>query len=168
MSLPHFSSKIVTIDQFLSLRRKHFPGKCVVFTNGCFDILHPGHLDYLTKARSCGDILIVALNSDASVRRIKGETRPVNGQEARCALVAGLEVVDFVTLFSEDTPLQAIRAICPDVLVKGGDWPLESIVGRDFVESRGGRVCRIPLLEGHSTSRIIQAILDKHKPQNGR
>jgi rfaE bifunctional protein nucleotidyltransferase chain/domain len=162
--IPHpFSSKIVTIDQFLSLRSTRFPRKSVVFTNGCFDILHLGHLDYLAKAKSCGDILLVALNSDASVRRLKGAPRPINGQQERSALLAGLEAVDFVTLFSQDTPLQAIRSVEPDVLVKGGDWPVESIVGREVVESRGGRVCSLPLLEGYSTSGLIQAILEKYR-----
>ena len=135
----------------------------VVFTNGCFDILHPGHVDYLERARSLGDILVVGLNSDASVRRLKGPLRPVNDQAARARVLAGLACVDFVMIFEEDTPLELIRAVCPDVLVKGGDWSVDRIVGREEVEERGGTVLSIPLLEGYSTTETINRILAMHK-----
>jgi D-beta-D-heptose 7-phosphate kinase/D-beta-D-heptose 1-phosphate adenosyltransferase len=133
-------------------------GKTVVFTNGCFDILHAGHVDYLEKARSLGDILVVAMNSDASVRRIKGPKRPVIGEEQRMAVVAGLGCVDFVVPFAEPDPAALIREILPDVLVKGADWPLDKIVGADTVIAAGGRVARIEMLEGVSTSKIIEMI----------
>ncbi len=134
------------------------PGKRIVFTNGCFDILHPGHVDYLARARDLGDLLVVGLNSDASVRRIKGTTRPVNPEHDRALVLGALACVDHVVIFSEDTPYRLIQAVLPDVLVKGGDWPVEKIVGRDIVEARGGRVLSIPLLPGYSTTRIIERI----------
>jgi len=130
----------------------------IVFTNGCFDILHPGHAAYLEQARNLGDCLVVGLNSDDSVRRLKGEERPVNQEEDRARVLAALGCVDFVVIFGEDTPLELIREVEPDVLVKGGDWPVEKIVGGDFVKDRGGRVLSIPLLEGRSTTGIIAAI----------
>lgn len=135
----------------------------LVFTNGCFDILHPGHVDYLERARSMGDSLVVGLNSDASVRRLKGPLRPVNEQMARARVLAALACVDFVMIFEEDTPLQLIKAVCPDVLVKGGDWSVDRIVGREEVEARGGTVCSIPLLEGYSTTGTVNRILAMHR-----
>ncbi len=134
----------------------------VVFTNGCFDILHPGHVDYLARARALGTCLVVGLNSDASVARLKGPTRPVNDQRSRARVLAALECVDYVIIFDEDTPQVLIQRVRPDVLVKGGDWSVENIVGRDLVEARGGRVLSIPLLPGHSTSAIIERILQLH------
>ena len=134
----------------------------VVFTNGCFDLLHPGHVDYLYRARALGTFLIVGVNSDASVRRIKGPTRPINSERARTLVLAGLECVDSVVLFNEDTPLELINELKPHVLVKGGDWPLDQIVGRDVVEGRGGRVLSIPLLPGYSTTQTIENILRIH------
>ena len=131
----------------------------LVFTNGCFDILHPGHVDYLQRARALGDYLVVGLNSDASVRRLKGATRPVNDEASRAMVLAALACVDHVVVFEEDTPYELIRAVAPDVLVKGGDWSVDRIVGRDLVEARGGRVLSIPLLAGHSTTSIIERIL---------
>lgn len=131
----------------------------VVFTNGCFDILHPGHVDYLQRARNLGERLVVGLNSDASVRRLKGPTRPVNDEASRALVLAALACVDHVVVFEEDTPYELIRAVAPDVLVKGGDWSVDRIVGRDLVEARGGRVLSIPLLPGHSTTAIIDRIL---------
>ena len=139
----------------------------VVFTNGCFDILHPGHVDYLERARSMGDCLVVGLNSDSSVRRLKGPLRPVNDQAARARVLAGLACVDFVMIFEEDTPLELIKAVCPDVLVKGGDWSVDRIVGREQVEARGGTVCSIPLLEGYSTTGTIDRIVAMHKKGGG-
>ena len=128
-------------------------GKRVVFTNGCFDVLHPGHVDLLERARAEGDILVVGLNSDASVRRQgKGPDRPVNAETVRAFMLAHLRAVDYVTLFDEDTPLELIRALEPDVLIKGGDWSKNNIVGADLVEARGGRVLSLPLLGDFSTT----------------
>ena len=127
-------------------------------TNGCFDLLHPGHIRYLESAHALGDILVVALNSDDSVRRLKGPGRPVQSGEERSEIVAALATVDFVTTFSEDTPLEIIRELRPDVLVKGGDWPLDQIVGREIVEGSGGEVTTIEFEQGYSTSNIISRI----------
>ncbi len=128
-------------------------GKRVVFTNGCFDVLHPGHVDLLARARAEGDVLVVGLNSDASVRRQgKGPDRPVNGEDVRAFMLAHLAAVDYVALFSEDTPLELIRALRPDVLVKGGDWSPDKIVGADLVLARGGKVLSLPLLGEFSTT----------------
>jgi D-beta-D-heptose 7-phosphate kinase/D-beta-D-heptose 1-phosphate adenosyltransferase len=130
----------------------------VVFTNGVFDLLHPGHVRYLQKARALGDALIVGLNSDASVRRNKGPERPINSERERAEVLAALECVDAVVIFEEDTPAEIVRAVQPDVLVKGADWPADQIVGRDTVEGRGGRVVRIPVEPGHSTTAIVEKI----------
>jgi D-beta-D-heptose 7-phosphate kinase/D-beta-D-heptose 1-phosphate adenosyltransferase len=138
-----------------SLREK---GKTVVFTNGVFDLLHPGHLRYLEVARSLGDVLIVGLNSDASVRRNKGPARPIMPERERAELLAGLRVVGAVVIFDEDTPADIVRALQPDVLVKGADWPADQIVGRDTVEARGGRVVLVPIEHGFSTTAIIERI----------
>jgi D-glycero-beta-D-manno-heptose 1-phosphate adenylyltransferase len=137
-------------------------GLRIVFTNGCFDILHPGHLSYLQKARSLGDLLIVGINSDRSVKELKGNLRPIFDQEERCELLSGLESVNFVTIFDESTPRDLIKVILPDVLVKGGDWSLEQIVGREEVEASGGRVVSLPFEEGYSSSAIIQRILKRY------
>lgn len=134
-------------------------GKRIVFTNGVFDILHPGHLRYLQQARALGDVLIVGLNADASVRRNKGPERPVNTQEERAEILEALECVDAVVLFEEDTPAEIVAAIQPDVLVKGADWAEDAIVGRETVEARGGRVVRIPVERGFSTTAIIEKIV---------
>lgn len=130
----------------------------VAFTNGVFDLLHVGHIDLLVAARELGSRLIVGLNSDASVRRLKGPTRPVRNEAERAYVVAALEMVDVVTIFDQDTPLELVEALRPDVLVKGGDYTLDTIVGRTQVESWGGRVQVIPLTAGHSTTRIIEAL----------
>jgi D-beta-D-heptose 7-phosphate kinase/D-beta-D-heptose 1-phosphate adenosyltransferase len=130
----------------------------VVFTNGCFDMLHRGHIEILEKASSLGDYLIVGLNSDASVKRLKGPSRPVMGEQDRAYLLAALSMVDMVIIFEEDTPQQLIEAIVPDVLVKGGDYTLEQIVGADTVKDHGGKVEIIKLLDGFSTSKIIEKI----------
>jgi D-beta-D-heptose 7-phosphate kinase/D-beta-D-heptose 1-phosphate adenosyltransferase len=129
-----------------------------VFTNGCFDLLHPGHIRYLEKARAEGDLLVVALNSDASIRRIKGPERPIQNEDERSEVIAGLQCVDFVTLFDEETPYEVIEELLPDVLVKGGDWPIDQIVGRETVEARGGKVISIAFETGHSTSNVIKRI----------
>jgi D-glycero-beta-D-manno-heptose 1-phosphate adenylyltransferase len=135
----------------------------IVFTNGCFDILHPGHVSYLQKARQLGDTLIVGINSDHSVKQLKGELRPILTQEERCQLLSGLESVNFITIFDESTPRELIRTLLPDVLVKGGDWGLEEIVGRQEVETAGGKVVSLPYEAGHSSSGIIQRILQRYK-----
>ncbi len=140
------------------LRSLRSGGRRVVFTNGCFDLLHPGHVRYLEAARALGDILVVAVNSDQSVRRLKGDGRPVLKEGDRCEMVAALHCVDLVTVFGEDTPYEIVQELEPDVLVKGGDWPLDQIVGRGTVESRGGRVVAIAFEQGYSTTRIIDRI----------
>lgn len=133
--------------------------KRLVFTNGCFDILHPGHVDLLSRAKALGDILILGLNSDRSVRRLgKGPDRPVNPFAVRAFVLAHLAAVDYVTEFDEDTPFELIRAIRPHVLVKGGDWTPERIVGRDIVEADGGSVHSLPLIDGYSTTSLIATI----------
>jgi rfaE bifunctional protein nucleotidyltransferase chain/domain len=134
-------------------------GKSIVFTNGCFDFLHVGHVRYLKEAKAQGDVLVVGLNSDGSVRQIKGPRRPVVPEDERAEILASLACVDFVTLFDEPDPAMLIRLLMPDVLVKGADWATEAIVGRDIVESAGGRVVRIPLTEGVSTSGMIEKII---------
>jgi rfaE bifunctional protein nucleotidyltransferase chain/domain len=134
-------------------------GKKVVFTNGCFDLIHTGHTRYLSKAKAMGDVLVVAVNSDASVRGLKGDKRPINAEADRMEALAALEMVDFVTLFGEPDPYRIISELLPDVLVKGGDWPIEKIIGRDVVEGRGGRVVNVPYVEGASTTGIIEKIV---------
>ena len=136
-------------------------GKRVVFTNGVFDILHPGHVRYLATARSHGDALIVAVNSDRSVRAIKGPTRPVNAEADRAEVVTALACVDAAVVFDEDTPFDIISAIQPDVLVKGADWAHDAIVGRDIVEARGGVVIRVKVEEGHSTTNVIKKVKEQ-------
>ena len=137
-------------------------GRRVVFTNGVFDILHAGHLRYLQQARALGDALIIGLNSDASVRRNKGPERPINAEDERAEILSALECVDGVVIFDEDTPAEIIRAIQPDILVKGADWAEDAIVGRDTVEARGGQVVRVPIEKGFSTSGIIEKIKGLH------
>lgn len=138
--------------------RARSAGKKIVFTNGCFDLLHAGHVVYLEKAKSFGDILILGLNSDASVRRLKGSRRPVNSEKDRLRVVAGLEALDYVTLFSEATPLHLIHQIRPDVLVKGADWKESQIAGAREVRSWGGKVKRVRLLPGRSTTGTLNKI----------
>ncbi len=132
--------------------------KKIVFTNGCFDIIHAGHVDYLEKAKALGDVLVVGLNSDDSVRRLKGKDRPVNPQKYRKKVLEGLKAVDLVVIFDEDTPERLIKEIKPDVLVKGGDWKIENIVGADFVQSYGGEVKTIDFVYDISTTKIIQKV----------
>jgi D-glycero-beta-D-manno-heptose 1-phosphate adenylyltransferase len=130
-------------------------GQRVVFTNGVFDILHPGHVRYLTEARRYGDALIVAVNSDRSVHAIKGPERPINPEQERAEVLAALAVVDVSIVFDQDTPHDIVQALQPDVLVKGADWPHDAIVGRDIVEARGGVVIRVPVEPGHSTTGLV-------------
>ena len=133
-------------------------GGRIVFTNGVFDLLHPGHLRYLQEARQLGDALVVGVNSDRSVRAIKGESRPVTPENERAEILAALTCVDVVVLFDEDTPLALIVRLQPDVLVKGADWPEDTMIGRDIVETRGGRVVRVPFEPGYSTTSILEKI----------
>lgn len=137
-------------------------GQRIVFTNGCFDLIHPGHIAYLQAARRLGDVLIVGLNSDRSVRELKGAARPILTEGERAIVLSGLESVSFITIFDESTPLSLIRAILPDVLVKGGDWGLSEIVGRKEVEDAGGNVVALPYEAGYSTSEIIDRILKQN------
>ena len=152
-------AKVVTVKKLMSaLANARRKGKRIVFTNGCFDIIHAGHIAYLEKARRLGDLLVVGLNSDASVRRLKGNARPINRQGARAAVLAGLSSVDFVTVFADDTPARLITAVHPDVLAKGGDWRTGDIVGSAFVRSYGGHVARVPFVKGYSTTSLIERL----------
>jgi len=153
------NDKIITreqVSQIVSQLKRE--GRKVAFTNGCFDLLHIGHLELLENARKLGDILIVGLNSDDSVRRLKGPQRPINTQLDRARILAALEVVDYVVIFNEDTPLELIQTIKPDFLIKGGDYRPDAIVGSEFVESYGGKVIVFPLVRGKSTSDLISTI----------
>ncbi len=154
--------KVITLRTLLKELPKARKGKKVVFTNGCFDILHAGHVRYLKKARSLGGMLVVGMNSDSSVRMIKGEKRPIVPGRERAEVLSALECVDYVVQFSEDTPAKLIEAICPDVLAKGADWAARDIVGGEFVRKNGGRVARITLLKGRSTTNIIRRVLELH------
>lgn len=150
---------VVSRNELVNIRaRLRNEGRRVVFTNGCFDIIHRGHVEYLTKAKAKGDVLVVGLNTDASVRRLKGPSRPVVSQDDRAIVMAALGVVDYVCLFEEDTPLELITAVVPDVLVKGADWPIDKVVGREVVESVGGTVQTIEFVPDRSTSSIIERI----------
>lgn len=133
-------------------------GKKIAFTNGCFDVLHRGHVEYLQKSKECGDILIVGMNSDSSVRKLKGPQRPLVGEEDRAFILSQLVPVDAVVVFSEETPYALINQIKPDVLIKGGDYQIHEVVGRDIVEANGGKVVLVPLLTGRSTTNIIEKI----------
>src|SRR4051812_44430585 len=134
---------------------------CVVFTNGVFDLLHRGHVEYLFAARELGDVLVIGLNADASVRRLKGPTRPVNQEMDRAIVLAGLACVDAVTIFDEDTPAELISTLVPDVLVKGADYAADQVVGRETVEAAGGKLVLIPLVDGRSTTSILQRIQEE-------
>jgi len=153
--------RICTREELIELRAKwKREGKTVVFTNGCYDLLHPGHIRLLERARSMGDVLILALNSDSSVRRLKGPSRPLIPAVDRAELAAGLEAVDAVTLFDEDTPTELIAAVLPDILVKGADWA-HYIAGREEVEAAGGTVLALSLEPGYSTTGIVEEILNR-------
>lgn len=140
------------------MEKLHRKGRKIVFTNGCFDIIHAGHVDYLRKASELGDYFIIGLNSDYSVRKLKGFSRPINSENARKIVLEGIKGVDEVIIFDEDTPYELINAVIPDILVKGGDYTPDNIVGKDIVESNGGQVVVIPFLEGYSTTSIIKKI----------
>ncbi len=150
---------VLTLEQtILRFGREKRNGRRVVFTNGCFDLLHPGHIRTLERARELGDVLIVGLNSDRGVRQLKGEGRPVLPELERAEILASLECVDAVVIFDEPTPREVIAKLLPDILVKGGDWADDKIVGREEVEAAGGRVVSVPLAQGHSTSEILRRI----------
>ena len=157
--LQKIENKIVTVEEWRELRSREAAMK-VVFTNGCFDVLHRGHACYLAQARELGDCLVVGLNSDSSVKRLKGESRPVNCENDRALLLASLEAVDYVIVFEEDTPLELIKAVMPDVLVKGGDYTIDNIVGADVVVKNGGSVLTIPFVEGYSSTKVISKFYD--------
>ena len=152
-----FYSRTELVDQRAQWKRE---GKRVVFTNGCYDLLHPGHVRLLEQARSLGDVLILALNSDASVRRMKGPSRPLIQEEERAEMALALEAVDAVTLFDEETPRELIAMVLPDVLIKGADWA-HFIAGREEVEAAGGRVLTVALEPGYSTTNIVERILER-------
>jgi rfaE bifunctional protein nucleotidyltransferase chain/domain len=157
-----YQDKIYTLHDLLSviseLKNQH---KKIVFTNGCFDILHLGHVQYLEKAKAMGDVLIIGVNSDHSVQQLKGPNRPIQTIHSRMGILAGLQSTDAIIAFDEETPLQLIELIQPDVLVKGGDWSINQIVGAEFVQKYGGMVKNIDFLDGHSTTNIVDLILKK-------
>jgi rfaE bifunctional protein nucleotidyltransferase chain/domain len=157
------ASKIVSLEEASVLVDKwKLQGETIVFTNGCFDIVHIGHVDYLEKAHNLGSKLVLGLNTDHSIRRIKGEKRPIVAENARARIMAALGFVDAVILFEEDTPLRLIQTIKPDILVKGDDYMVENIIGADFVIENGGKVETIPLVKGFSTSNIIEKIKNNY------
>jgi len=156
-----YREKIKTLEELKAERKKlKEQNRTIVFTNGCFDILHPGHTRYLEQARGLGDFLIVAVNSDKSVRKIKGPSRPVMNQQARAEVIASLQFVDAVVIFDKPDPYRLIKELVPDILVKGGDWAEDEIIGSDIVKAAGGRVARIPYIEGFSTTTIIKHIAE--------
>jgi rfaE bifunctional protein nucleotidyltransferase chain/domain len=161
------SAGILTLHQAIfRFAREKRNGRRVVFTNGCFDLLHLGHLETLERARSLGDVLVVGVNSDRSVRSLKGAGRPIVPQRERAEVLAALECVDAVVIFDEPTPRETVAALLPDVLVKGGDWSSERIIGREEVEAAGGKVVSIPVLAGHSTSAMVEKIRKADVPEH--
>ncbi len=156
-------SNVLSLEEMKSLRKKFkAENKKVVFTNGVFDLMHAGHVDYLIKAKALGDILIAGLNSDSSVKRIKGDKRPLINQTERAFLLSNLKPVDFVVIFNEDTPFEIIKELVPDVLVKGADWSVDKIVGSDIVIGNGGEVKNIQFVNEQSTSKIVSTILSRY------
>jgi D-beta-D-heptose 7-phosphate kinase/D-beta-D-heptose 1-phosphate adenosyltransferase len=155
--------QVVSREELIAIRRDaRKGGLTVVFTNGCFDLIHPGHIDLLEKAASLGDLLVVGLNTDRSVTALKGPCRPAIPEGDRARVLAALEMVDYVCLFDEDTPAELIAALVPDVLVKGGDYGPDQIVGRETVEGAGGRVELVPLTAGYSTTDLIDGIIERY------
>ena len=153
----------VSLDELKKIRQKlKTENKKVVFTNGVFDLIHSGHVDYLVKAKQMGNVLIVGMNTDASVKRIKGDKRPILKEDERAFIISNLKPVDYVVLFDEDTPEKLINEIVPDVLVKGADWPVEKIVGKDVVEKNGGEVKTIDIVNHQSTTKIIELISKRY------
>jgi len=156
-------SGLISVEEFKNIRELfRSENKKIVFTNGCFDLIHAGHIDYLSKAKLLGDFLVVGLNTDESVTRIKGDKRPILKQDERVFILSGLKPVDYILLFNEDTPAKLISNIIPDVLVKGADWAIDKIVGKDIVEQNGGEVKTIKFTTNQSTSKIIQLIIDRY------
>lgn len=155
--------KILKIDRLANVLNEVRGQKKIVFTNGCFDLVHLGHIDYLEKSKALGDILVVGLNSDKSINIIKGEHRPIIDEVSRARLLAALQFVDYVVLFDEDTPIELIKSIKPDILAKGNDYDISNIVGAEIVLSNGGKVETIDLVPGYSTSRLIEIIKEKNK-----
>ena len=154
--------KITSVEDLAITRAEmRRAGQSVVFTNGCFDLLHPGHIRYLQEARSLGDVLIVALNSDRAVRELKGPSRPILNEAERAEVMAALECVSYVTIFDDVSPFAIISTLEPDILVKGGDWGVDAIIGRDVVEAAGGTVMSLPFVDGVSTSEILSRIRDR-------
>lgn len=157
-------SGIKTLDEIIVIRTQfQDQNKRVVFTNGCFDIIHAGHIDYLSKAKALGDVMIVGLNSDDSVQRIKGKKRPILKESERAFILTNIEYVDYVVIFDQDTPEQLIAKLIPDILVKGADWDIEDIVGKDIVLANGGEVKTITFVNEQSTTKIIDIILERYK-----
>ena len=157
--ISRLQSKILSFSALeFQLKKWRTANEKIVFTNGCFDLLHFGHVDYLAKARDLGDRLVVGLNSDASIKRIKGSSRPIKDEQSRAALLAGMAYVDAVVLFDEETPLSLISMVLPDLLVKGGDYTIKDIVGHEIVLNNKGRVCTIDFVEGYSSSVLIEKI----------
>lgn len=155
--------QVVSREELIKIRQEaRRQGRTVVFTNGCFDLLHRGHVEYLCQAKKLGDILVVGLNSDRSVEKLKGPQRPLTPQADRAQVLAALQMVDYVCIFDEETPARLIQAVVPDVLVKGGDYQVEEIVGRDTVRAAGGRVVVVEELEGFSTQEIIEKIRQRY------
>lgn len=155
----HYKDKLVATNEAQQiLTQWKSEDLSIVFTNGCFDLLHPGHIRLLDQARQLGDRLVIGLNSDASVRRLKGKNRPINDEQTRAILLSALGMVDLVVIFEEDTPLSLITSLAPNILVKGGDWKKDQIVGSDFVASKGGQVFSLPFLEGYSSTNLINRI----------
>jgi len=152
-------NKLTRLDELTEItKRLKKEGKRIVFTNGCFDLLHLGHIRYLREAKRLGDILVIGLNSDHSVRSLKGKNRPLVREKDRAEILSALEVVDYIVIFNESTPKNLIDSIIPDVLIKGGDWKKEEVVGKDTVEAHGGEVVIIPEVKGYSTSALISKI----------
>ncbi len=158
--------KIKDVETMKTLLKNCRENRKIVFTNGCFDILHAGHVQYLEDAKACGDVLILGLNSDASVRRLKGPTRPVNSESDRAFVLAGLRSVDYVVIFEEDTPMSLINELIPDVLVKGGDWAIKDIVGAETVIGNGGEVKSLSFRDGLSTTNVIDKIMSISNIEN--
>ena len=159
MELEIIKEKLRTVDVLVEMVRKLQKwNKKIVFTNGCFDIIHAGHIKYLYQAKHFGDVLVIGLNSDESVRRLKGEDRPINKETDRALVLSALEVVDYIVTFEEDTPYELIKELSPNLLVKGGDWLVDDIVGADVVLASGGEVKSLPYYEGHSTTNLLNKL----------
>ena len=153
--------KLEELKKIISMAKS--TDKKVVFTNGCFDIIHGGHIEFLQKAKSMGDILVVGLNTDQSVKKLKGENRPIKNEKERANILAALKYIDYITLFNETTPEKLILEIRPDILVKGDDYKIDDVVGREIVEGYGAKVELIPIVKGHSTTNTLEKIMEKHK-----